>query len=101
MLKCALKRLTQVLLAKHKLHTIKVQREHLKFVLFRNYLNIFQATEVTEPTSTPSVEDAKVPNHLDPLKDLKETSLVNTVISRPGNSRYILHKELSDLSMQF
>ena len=56
---------------------------------------------MTNTTSTPSVEDEKVPNSLDPLKDLEETSLVNTVIHRPGNTRYILHKELSDLSIQF
>ena len=55
---------------------------------------------MTNTTSTPSVEDAKVPNPLDTLKDLEETSLVNTVISRPGTSRYILYKDLSDLSIQ-
>ena len=48
---------------------------------------------MTNKTSISSVEDATVPNPLDPLKYLKETSLVNTVISRPGNSRYILYKE--------
>ena len=101
MLECALQRLTQVLPAKHKLIQSKYKEKILKKILFQNYLDIFQETKVTNTTSTPSVEDSKVPNPLDPLKDLEKKSLVNTVISRPGNSRYILHKELSDLSMQF
>ena len=56
---------------------------------------------MTNATSIPSVENAEVPNPLDPLKNLEETSLFKTVIYRPGKPGYILHKELSDISMQF